>query len=73
MVVDTRPDELVKITETNQYGYKSFALGEFTFSRDEYFAYVKWPTGDHVSSSTDNALRPSTDICASLFSTLWRY
>ncbi len=50
MVVDTRPDELVKITETNQYGYKSFELGEFTFSRDEYFAYVKWPTGDHVMS-----------------------
>src|SRR3981081_402062 len=50
MVVATRTDELVKTTETNQYGYKTFQLGEFTFSRDEYFAYVKWPTGYHVLS-----------------------
>jgi hypothetical protein len=50
MVVETRPDELVKIVEINQYGYKAFDLGEFRFSRDEYFAYIKWPTGNHVMS-----------------------
>jgi Hydroquinone 1,2-dioxygenase large subunit N-terminal len=50
MAVETRPDQLVKTTDTNQYGYQTFELGEFTFSRDEYFAYVKWPTGNHVLS-----------------------
>src|SRR5579872_3578314 len=50
MVVATRSDKEVNIIETNQYGYKAFQLGEFAFSRDEYFAYVKWPTGNHVLS-----------------------
>jgi hypothetical protein len=27
---------------SNQNGYRSFQLGGFTFSRDEYFAHVKW-------------------------------
>jgi hypothetical protein len=33
-----------------RFGYRSFAIGEFTFSRDEYFAYIVWPTGQHVMS-----------------------
>ncbi len=33
------------------YGYRDFKLGEFTFSRDEYFVYVEWPTGRHVMSA----------------------
>jgi hypothetical protein len=33
-----------------QFGYQSFRIGEFTFSRDEYFAYIHWPTGQHVVS-----------------------
>lgn len=37
-------------SEVNQYGYRSFSLGEFTFSRDEYFAHIGWPTGSHVLS-----------------------
>lgn len=36
--------------EPNNFGYRSFVVGEFTFSRDEYFAYVTWPTGRHVMS-----------------------
>lgn len=36
--------------EPNRFGYRSFRLGEFEFSRDEYFAYVTWPTGRHVIS-----------------------
>src|SRR6266702_1719109 len=48
MSVQTAPP--VKATEPNAHGYRSFSLGELTFSRDEYFAYVKWPTGDHVMS-----------------------
>jgi len=35
----------------NEHGYRSFSLGEVTFSRDEYFVYVKWPTGRHVMSA----------------------
>ena len=37
--------------EPNQFGYREFSLGEFRFSRDEYFAYVTWPTGRHVMSA----------------------
>jgi Hydroquinone 1,2-dioxygenase large subunit N-terminal len=42
-----RPD---RMGEVNQHGYPSFQLGEFTFSRDEYFAHVTWPTGNHTLS-----------------------
>ena len=37
-------------SEPNEFGYRSFTLGQFEFSRDEYFAYVNWPTGRHVMS-----------------------
>ena len=42
----------VKSSEPNEHGYRSFSLGEVTFSRDEYFVYVKWPTGRHVGHLT---------------------
>jgi Hydroquinone 1,2-dioxygenase large subunit N-terminal len=32
----------------NEFGYRSFALGGFTFERDEYFAHVRWPGGSHT-------------------------
>lgn len=37
------------VTETapNAQGYKTFSVGGFTFSRDEYFATIEWPTGSH--------------------------
>ena len=37
------------VTETapNASGYKSFSVGGFTFSRDEYFVTLEWPTGSH--------------------------
>src|SRR5688572_20521247 len=28
-------------------GYETFSIGGFTFSRDEYFATITWPTGTH--------------------------
>ena len=37
--------------QPNIDGYRSFRLGEFNFSRDEYFVYVEWPTGKHVISA----------------------
>ena len=33
--------------EPNPHGYRTFALGGFRFSRDEYFAEVRWPKGHH--------------------------
>src|ERR1700731_4457878 len=55
MAVETRPQP-AQSDATNQYGYRQFSLGEFTFKRDEYFAYVTWPTGHHVMS-VDGFLR----------------
>ena len=47
-VADTAPRS--EAGEPNEFGYRSFTLGQFEFSRDEYFAYVNWPTGRHVIS-----------------------
>ena len=33
--------------EPNRHGYRTFTLGGFSFSRDEYFAEVRWPKGHH--------------------------
>jgi hypothetical protein len=41
----------VQVGEVNADGYKSFSLGEFTFSRDEFFVYISWPTGNHLMSA----------------------
>ncbi len=37
------------MTETtpNASGYQDFSVGGFTFSRDEYFVTITWPTGSH--------------------------
>lgn len=40
----------------NASGYKAFEVGGFTFSRDEYFAHIGWPTGNH-QMSIDQFLR----------------
>jgi hypothetical protein len=49
MSVETLPE--VKASPPNEQGYRRFSLGEFTFSRDEYFVHVTWPTGRHVLSA----------------------
>jgi Hydroquinone 1,2-dioxygenase large subunit N-terminal len=46
MTTDTLP-ELGSI-EPNQYGYRDFQLGKFSFGRDEYFVHVRWPNGTHM-------------------------
>jgi hypothetical protein len=33
---------------SNETGYRAFRAGDFEFSRDEYFAHIKWPTGSHT-------------------------
>lgn len=37
-----------KASEPNQQGYRSFTIGGFEFSRDEFFVHVKWPKGRHL-------------------------
>lgn len=32
----------------NETGYRSFRAGDFTFTRDEYFARLTWPGGSHI-------------------------
>jgi hypothetical protein len=46
----------VRAGEVNEHGYRTFELGEFRFSRDEYFAHITWPTGSHTIS-VDRLLR----------------
>jgi Hydroquinone 1,2-dioxygenase large subunit N-terminal len=38
-----KPDE-----QANEAGYRTFALGNYTFRRDEYFVHINWPTGTHM-------------------------
>ncbi len=40
----------VSASEPNTLGYRDYTLGEFQFRRDEYFAYITWPTGSHMMS-----------------------
>ena len=43
---DTLPE--IGSIEPNRHGYRTFTLGSFTFTRDEYFADVAWPKGHHM-------------------------
>jgi hypothetical protein len=47
MAVQSLPTDTKK---TNAFGYREFQLGDFIFTRDEYFAYITWPTGSHIMS-----------------------
>jgi Hydroquinone 1,2-dioxygenase large subunit N-terminal len=51
MAVETVPEVQVDASEPNEHGYRTYRLGEFEFSRNEYFVYVRWPTGSHVMSA----------------------
>ena len=51
MAVETTQDVQIDASKPNEFGYRSFNLGEFEFSRNEYFVYVTWPTGRHVASA----------------------
>jgi len=56
MSTETIGPESAPATPANQHGYRDFRLGAFAFSRDEYFAHIVWPTGQHVMS-IDSFLR----------------
>jgi hypothetical protein len=51
MAIAERVEPQVQASEAGEHGYRAFSLGEFRFSRDEYFVYVDWPTGKHVMSA----------------------
>ena len=40
----------VQASGPNTEGFRTYRLGGFTFSRDEFFVYVNWPTGSHTMS-----------------------
>jgi hypothetical protein len=56
-------DPTVQGSEPDEFGYRQFTLGSFTFCRDEYFAHISWPTGSHVLS-IDSFLRALQRDCA---------
>lgn len=51
MTETPRSDQQVHAGEPNDQGYRSFELGGFHFSRDEFFVHIAWPTGKHVLSA----------------------
>jgi len=51
----------------NQFGYRSFTVGECTFDRDEYFAYITWPIGHHVMSVDDFLRAAQRDVAWDFF------
>ncbi len=50
-------DSAVQASAPNEAGYRSFRLGSFTFSRDEYFAHVEW-----ISKGTKLSHTMSADV-----------
>jgi hypothetical protein len=56
MSTQTAMEPLVKATPaSNRTGYRSFQLGSFHFSRDEYFARVTWPAKGQTMSHSISA------------------
>ena len=53
----------IQASEPDEYGYRQYTLGGFTFRRDEYFVHITWPTGSHVMS-VDDFLRALQRDCA---------
>ena len=41
----------VQASGPNAEGFRTYRLGGFGFSRDEFFVYVNWPTGSHTMSA----------------------
>ena len=50
MSTDTDQPAVTRSQQPASEGYYEFTLGEFSFRRDEYFAYISWPTGNHTMS-----------------------
>jgi len=64
---DTDTGTTVRTIDANEHGYRGFRLGEFTFTRDEYFAHIGWPTGSHVMSIDDFLRAMQRDVAWNFF------
>jgi hypothetical protein len=53
--------------EPNPHGYRTFALGGFSFARDEYFAHVAWHKGHHMLPLDAYLLALQRDIAWGFF------
>ena len=53
-VMDTK-DGVKASAASNRTGYRSFQLGSFQFSRDEYFVHVSWPAKGQTMTHTLSA------------------
>jgi Hydroquinone 1,2-dioxygenase large subunit N-terminal len=51
----------------NAEGYREFTLGNFHFRRDEYFAHITWPTGEHTMSTDDFLRAMQRDVAWDFF------
>jgi hypothetical protein len=54
-MVQATPLEVQASPASNQTGYRSFQLGSFSFSRDEYFAHIRWQANGQKLSHTMSA------------------
>jgi hypothetical protein len=59
--------ESIAAGTANDFGYRTYELGEFAFSRDEFFAHVSWPTGSHVMSIDDFLRAIQRDVAWDFF------
>jgi len=51
----------------NEFGYRRFKLGSFTFERDEYFVHVGWPGGNHMLAADAFLRAMMRDLAWSFF------
>jgi len=52
---------------TIETGYREFDLGKFHFRRDEFFAHISWPTGQHIMSVDDFLRALQRDVAWDFF------
>lgn len=62
---DTSTD--IQASDPNADGYREFDLGSFHFRRDEFFAHISWPTGQHVMSVDDFLRALQRDVAWDFF------
>lgn len=48
-------------------GYQSFTIGSFAFARDEYFARISWPKGEHTMAAEDFLKALQRDVAWGFF------
>lgn len=66
-MTQTADASAVRTLPSNEDGYRGFQLGEFTFTRDEYFAHITWPTGSHTMSVDDFLRAAQRDVAWQFF------